>query len=300
MPVRPDRGRQPQGDGVSATAPTGPGSTAERTALWRALHLEVDAPPPIHADAIAVRLVDPPPGWRERPDMHPVGTRGFRASIVVRARAVEDELAAAMARGVDQYVLLGAGLDTFAQRHPDVGGRLRVFEIDTPALIAWKRARLQAIGLPPPPWLHLLGVDASAPGAWWEALVAAGWEPRRPTVLAAVGLSMYLPRSAVEAILREAARLARGSVLLLTYLLPVARIDPVDQPAMRQVLARAAATGTPMLTLLTPEEARALASAAGFRACEVLETAVLAQRYCAGRADGLRPASGEGILIAST
>jgi methyltransferase (TIGR00027 family) len=120
--------------------------TAVRVALWRALHLEVDGQPPVLADPVELRLAGPADGWRERPDMDPVFTRGFRAAIVARARFIEDLVTAAVDDGVGQYVLLGAGLDTFAQRRPEYAGRLRVFEVDQPAPQAWKRRRLTDLG----------------------------------------------------------------------------------------------------------------------------------------------------------
>jgi len=97
-----------------------PDNTAVRTALWRALHIEVDSPPHVFEDEIGLTLVAPDDGWRSRPDMSPF-TRPFRASILARARFVEDLVAEQAARGVGQYVILGAGLDTFAQRRPKPG-----------------------------------------------------------------------------------------------------------------------------------------------------------------------------------
>src|SRR5258707_9564867 len=92
-----------------------PDSTAVRVALWRALHLELDRPPHVLEDAIGLALAAPDEGWRRRPDMDPRGRARFRAGVVVRARFVEDLVAAQAGRGVSQYVILGAGLDTFAQ-----------------------------------------------------------------------------------------------------------------------------------------------------------------------------------------
>src|SRR4030095_14702201 len=103
-----------------------------RVALWRALHVEADAPPHVFEDEIGLKLVNPDDGWRSRPDMSPF-TRPFRASIVGRARFIEDLVAEQAGRGVGQYVILGAGLDTFAQRRPELAYRLLVFEIDQPS-----------------------------------------------------------------------------------------------------------------------------------------------------------------------
>src|SRR5512146_1570362 len=103
-----------------AEAPaTAPDDTAVRVALWRALHVEADARPHVFEDDVGLKLAAPDDGWRSRPDMSPF-TRPFRASIVARARLVEDLLAEQAARGVDQYVILGAGLDTFVQRRPEL------------------------------------------------------------------------------------------------------------------------------------------------------------------------------------
>src|SRR5262249_37384761 len=109
-----------------------PDNTAIRVALWRALHVEVDAPPHVLEDTIGLQIADPDPDWRQRPDMDPGMTRGFRAAIVARARFIEDLVAEQAARGVGQYVILGAGLDTFAQRRPELASRLQVFEVDQP------------------------------------------------------------------------------------------------------------------------------------------------------------------------
>ena len=96
---------------------TGPESSAVRVALWRAMHVQVDPPPHVLEDEIGVKLVAPDDGWRSRPDMHPEATRYFRASIVARARFIEDLVIDYAGRGDGQYVILGAGLDTF--RRPD-------------------------------------------------------------------------------------------------------------------------------------------------------------------------------------
>src|SRR4051794_41940735 len=113
-----------------------PENTAVRVALWRALHLEADAPPPVFEDRVGLKLAAPEEGWRSRPDMSPF-TRPFRASILARARFIEDLVTERAGGGVGQYVILGAGLDTFAQRRPELAARLRVFEIDRPGPQAW-------------------------------------------------------------------------------------------------------------------------------------------------------------------
>jgi methyltransferase (TIGR00027 family) len=140
----------------------GPDSSAVRTALWRALHVEIDAPPHVLEDLVGLELADPEDGWRQRPDMDPDATLGFRAAIVARARFVEDLVAERSEAGTHQYVILGAGLDTFVQRNPAAGSHLRVFEIDEPATQAWKSERLVELGYGVPDWLRFVPVDFEA------------------------------------------------------------------------------------------------------------------------------------------
>src|SRR5581483_8585241 len=139
-----------------------PDGTAVRVALWRAMHVEIDPRPHVLEDEIGLKLAAPDANWRERPDMDPQGTRPFRASIVARARFIEDLVADEAGRGVDQYVLLGAGLDTFAQRRPELASRLRVFEVDRPGPQEWKRGRLVELGFGIPDWLRFVSVDFEA------------------------------------------------------------------------------------------------------------------------------------------
>jgi hypothetical protein len=123
---------QQQAACMCAEQKAGPDSTAVRVALWRALHVQVDPAPHVLEDEIGRRLVNPDDGWRKRGDMNPRRTRRARASIVGRARIVEDLVTGQAEQAASQYVILGAGLDTFAQRRPEVASRMRVFEIDRP------------------------------------------------------------------------------------------------------------------------------------------------------------------------
>jgi methyltransferase (TIGR00027 family) len=145
---------------------------------------------------LGLTLAAPDAGWRDRPDMSPF-TRAFRASILARARFIEDFVADKTAQGVGQYVILGAGLDTFAQRRPDLASRLRVFEIDRRGPQEWKRRRLVELGFGMPPFLHFVPVDFETGDDWWAGLLAAGFDQRRPAVVASTGVSMYLTLEAI-------------------------------------------------------------------------------------------------------
>jgi methyltransferase (TIGR00027 family) len=278
-----------------------PDSTAVRVALWRALHLEVDPPPHVLEDEIGLKLVAPDDGWRHRPDMDPHFTSRFRASIVARARFIEDMVVERAGRGVGQYVILGAGLDSFAQRRPEIASSLKVFEVDPPGPQAWKRRRLIELGFGIPEWLRLVPVDFEAGDAWWQRLAAAGFDPGRPAIVASTGVSMYLTKDAIAATLRQIAALAPGSMLAMTFLLPLELADPEVRPGLQLAEKGARASGTPFISFFTPTEMLALAREAGFREVQHVSAATLAQRYFAGRTDGLRPPNNsEELLVATT
>ncbi|AXG77523.1 class I SAM-dependent methyltransferase [Streptomyces paludis] len=295
-----------------------PDNTAVRVALWRAMHVRVDPPPLVFEDEIGLRLADPAAGWEDRPDMDPGVTAGFRAAVVARARFVEDLLLQQVDDGVTQYVVLGAGLDTFAQRRPEIAARLRVFEIDQPGTQAWKRRRLIELGYGVPDGLRLVPVDFETAGEngeggddgedreggeggedWWEALTEAGFRPERPAVVACTGVTQYLGKDATAATLRRLAGLAPGSTLAMTFLLPAELLDAADRPLLEAVKPQARAAGTPFVSFYTPDEMLALARDAGFADPRHIPGTALADRYFADRTDGLRPSSGEDLLLAT-
>jgi len=264
------------------------------------MHVLVDPPPYVLEDEVGLRLAAPDDGWLDRQDMDPVFTSGFRAHVVARSRFIEDLVAGQAARGVGQYVLLGAGLDTFAQRRPDVAGRLRVFEVDQPVPQAWKRRRLTELGYGVPGWLRLVPVDFEAGGSWRDEIAAAGFDADRPSVVASTGVSMYLTREANAATLRELASLAPGSTVAMTFQLPAELVDEGDRPGRQLAVDGAARSGTPFISFFTPAEMLALAREAGFTDVRHVPGTALNERYFAGRADGLRMSTGEDFLVATT
>ena len=276
-----------------------PDSTAVRVALWRALHVEIDSLPHVFEDEVGLRLAAPEDGWQSRPDMSPF-TRPFRASIVARARFIEDLVAEQADQGIGQYVILGAGLDTFAQRRRELASRMRVFEIDRPGPQAWKRQRLVDLGYGLPPYLRFVPVDFEAGEPWWERLVSSGFDPRRPAIIASTGVSMYLTREANMATLRQIATIAPGSRLAMSFLLPIEMTDPEVCPGMERAVAGAQASGTPFISFFTPEEMLALARDAGFREVQHVSALTLAERYFVGRTDGLRPPNNAEELLLTT
>jgi methyltransferase (TIGR00027 family) len=269
--------------------------------MWRALHVQVDPPPHALVDEVGLRLAAPSDDWRSRPDMDPQFTRPFRASIVARARFIEDLLFEQSGRGVSQYVILGAGLDTFAQRRAEIASRLRIFEVDRPGPQAWKRQRLIDLGFGIPEWLRFVPVDFEAGDAWLQRLVAAGFDSGQPAVIASTGVSMYLTEDANTAMLRQIAALAPGSTFAMTFLLPLELAGPEVRPGLQAAVRGAQAAGTPFLSFFTPTQMLTVARETGFKDAQHVSAADLTQRYFAGRTDGLRPPeNAEELLVAVT
>ncbi|MDE3245794.1 MAG: class I SAM-dependent methyltransferase [Acidobacteriota bacterium] len=275
-------------------------STAVRVALWRAMHAQADPPPHVFEDEIGLRLAAPDDGWRGRRDMDQNATSRARASIVARARFIEELVVEQAGHGVSQYVLLGAGLDTFAQRRPEIASGLKVFEVDQPGPQAWKRQRLLELGFGIPEWLRLVPVDFETGPSWWEELARAGFDAGQPAVVASTGVAMYLTREANAATLRQIAALAPGSTLAMTFMLPLDLLEPDERPARQATEKFARMAGTPFLSFFTPAEIVALARETGFGEARHVSSASLTERYFTGRTDGLRPSSSEEILMATT
>lgn len=283
------------GKGIVVSA--APDSSAVRTALWRAMHVQIDDPPHLIEDELGLALVNPEYGWRDRPDMHPSGTSAYRAAIVARTRFVEDLL---VEEGIGQYVLLGAGLDTFAQRHPELADRVSVFEIDAPESQAWKRQRLLELGYEVPNHLHFVPVDFESDHDWWTELADAGFDATARALVSSSGVSMYITKGATAATLVCFAQMAPGSIVVMTFMVPLELVDNDDRPGLEAAARGASASGTPWISFYTPEEIVAFALKAGFASSQHVPTAEIAEPYLTARTDGLRAANGEAILLART
>ena len=277
-----------------------PDNTAVRTALWRALHVQVDPQPHIIEDEIGLQLIAPADGWQQRPDMDVNFTRRVRVSMAARARFVDDLVIEQSKKGITQYVILGAGLDTFVQRRPDIAAHLQLFEIDRPDTQTWKQQRLLELGYGIPKGLHFVPVNFETDSSWWEKLVRSGFDRSKPAVVACAGVSMYLTRDANLALLRQVKSLAAGSILALTFLLPLELVEEADQQLLQISMKGAQSSGNPFISFFSPEAILELAKEAGFENAEVVSKADMVKNYFADRTDHLSPASGEEFLLATT
>ena len=242
-----------------------PSQTALTAAAARAAHLIVDQPPHIFTDDLAVALLgdqaDEFISYHRAHGDHPV-LSAARAQVTCRSRYTEDRLAAAVTRGTSQYVILGAGLDSYAYRGSKPPG-LQVFEVDHPATQEWKRAQLAQAGIPVADGIAFVPADFEH-AELTARLRGQGFDPARPAVVSWLGVTMYLTQPAISQTLAELAALAPGSELITDYMLPAGQRDQDGQSYADQVAPFAAERGEPWLSCLTPDEMSAQLTAQGF------------------------------------
>lgn len=276
-----------------------PEHTAVRVALWRALHVQVDVAPYIFVDEVGMKLVGDQ-NWRNRPDMNQDFSKSMRASIVARARFIEDLVEEQVNRGVTQYVILGAGLDTFAQRRSDIASKIDIYEVDQPGPQAWKIRRLIDTGFTIPEWLHFVPVDFETSESWWEKLTVAGFDKERSAVVISSGVSMYLTKEANLSMLKQISFLAQGSAFALTFLHALDLLPTQERSTMEFVMKKAQESGTPFRSLFFPDEILEMAKSAGFKNNHYVSANDLYQMYFSHRLDGLNAGTAEGFLVVQT
>lgn len=272
-----------------------PDNTALRTALWRALHVLTDDKPYIIEDRIGYDLIKPEKDWQERPDMK--YTKRLRASIVARARFIEDVAKELIGKGVKQYVLLGAGLDSFAQRNMEISSQVDIYEIDQPDTLAWKEEKLIENGYKISPNLHFVPVDFET-SSWWNKLLSKGFDICQATFVSCTGVTLYLTKDAIIDTLKKMTLLASGSTIAIAFYLPLEHLDEEDKPLMEMSIKGAAASGTPFMSFYPVDEIVKLAEEIGLKEIQTISTKDLMERYFKDRADHLIPATGEFFLIA--
>lgn len=241
------------------------------------------------ADPIALPLLGP--GWERDLEraMHTVA-RDFRAFMAARSRYVEDRLGHAVAGGVRQYVVLGAGLDTFAYRNPFP--HLRVFEVDFPATQEWKRGLLAQAGIQPPSNLTFVPLDFEHHTVG-EGLREAGVATGQAAFFGWLGVVPYLTLPAFRATLADIAAFPQGTAVSFDYAFPPESLGPRRRAVFDHLAQRVAAAGEPFRLFFTPNQLEQELRAAGFHQIERTGSPRLNELYFAGRADGLRLSTAE-------
>ena len=259
-----------------------PSGTALAAAAHRAIHQETDAPL-VFEDPLAATVRGPLRGARAEL----LGRRPMRAFICARSELAEDALADAVARGVTQYLLLGAGLDTFAWRNPYP--TLRVFEADHPDTQGWKRRRLADKG--DPPGLTFVPMDFERQPLV-ETLSDAGLDPDQPVFVTWLGVTPYLESETVMDTLEALASMGGGVEVVFDYGPPPASLTGLIRAAFDRRAARVAAEGEPWVSAFEPTDLAAGLAQLGYVRIEDLGPAELNARYFRDRDDGLRVLAG--------
>ena len=266
--------------------------TALGVARRRAVHQLLDQPP-ILKDPIAIALLGEHFVFDQEQEAHPF-SRGFRAFMAARSRYAEDHLAAAVTAGLEQYVVLGAGLDTFAYRNPFTG--LRVFEVDFPATQEWKRELLRQAAIPLPAGLTFVPLDFEHK-TLATGLAENGFNTKMPAFFSWLGVVPYLTLEAFRATLETIVRLPAGTGVSFDYGVPRESLSMLGTIAFDRLAERVAKAGEPFRLFFKPEQLEGEFRRAGFHRFEDRGSEQLNALYFAGRTDGLKlPSQGMGRI----
>lgn len=276
--------------------------TAQRVAIRRAAHQLLDDPKVLD-DPLALRIIgaEAEAALRSDPKEDHAFARAFRAFMAARSRFAEDELARAVEprvsqQRVAQYVILGAGLDTFAYRSPHP--ELRVFEIDHPDTQAWKREQLHAAGIPIPPSVIFVPVDFEHQ-TLADALTRSGLNTTAPAFFSWLGVTPYLTREACMTTLSVIAKMPAGSGVVFDFAIAPALLNAGQRQALAALSKRVAAAGEPFQLFFDPDKLQDELKTLGFHRCEFLQGAQINARYFQNRADGLCVRGGLGHLMSA-
>lgn len=271
--------------------------TARRVAIRRAAHQLLDEPKVLD-DPLALRIIGPEAekDLRSNPKEHHAFSRAFRAFMAARSRYAEDELASAVAKGVRQYVVLGAGLDTFAYRSPFAG--LRVFEVDHPATQVWKYEQLQAAGIAIPDSLTFVPIDFEQQ-TLADGLGQSGFDASAPAFFSWLGVTPYLTREACMATVSFIAKMPSGSGVVFDFAIEPALLNAGQRQALGALSQRVARYGEPFQLFFDPEKLQADLKALGFQRTEFLQGKDLNARYFQDRKDGLLVRGSIGHLMSA-
>jgi methyltransferase (TIGR00027 family) len=280
--------------------------------MLRAAHLLWDAPPRIFEDTFALQLsgceseaalraqfdrLDAQLAWRVGPDYSRTLRRHLGPTVAARSRYLEDEVEQAVKRGVPQYTILGAGLDSFAYRRTDLAKIVHVFEVDHPATQAWKRVRLRDLGIEIPGNLSLVAVDFEKQPLI-DGLRQSGYQTDAPGFFSCLGVFPFLTADAIFDTLRTIAALAPGTEIIFEYTVPREMRDEESQKHFDMMMAAGADRGEPFRSFFEPDKLAEKVRELGFAEVSDFGPDDMQARYFAGRTDGLRPLASNHYLRA--
>jgi methyltransferase (TIGR00027 family) len=271
-----------------------------RVAMRRAAHQIFDRPHVLE-DPLAVPIIGPEAAAKLASEEQRYGKsigRSIRAFMAARSRYAEDQLALAVARGARQYVILGAGLDTFAYRNPYPEKTLRIFEVDYPATQEWKRQQLAKASIPIPPSVVHAPVDFERQ-TLPAGLAEGGFDAGKATFFSWLGVVMYLTEETTMATLGFIASTPTGGGVAFDFAVPRESLSWMGRLALDAISRRVAAAGEPFRTFFDPRSLSERLTTIGFHSVETLGATEINARYFKDRDDGLRVGGSLGRLMSA-
>jgi len=276
-----------------------PGRSALRVATLRAVHRLLDEPVifddpialPILGSEMSATISDDP--FRFNDPM----SRGLRATLIARSKFAEEEMHKAVRAGVRQYVVLGAGLDTFAFRNTHADEGLHVYEVDHPSTQDWKKALLHEAGIPVPKSMSFVAIDFETK-TLREGLREAGFQADQPAYFSWLGVAIYLTQEAIFETLRFVASLPKGSAITFDYSLDRALLNPIERAISEYMGQLIASQGEPWISFFDPASLKEELGKMGYDSIEDLGPDELNPRYFSRRKDGLRTGGGVRLMCA--
>jgi methyltransferase (TIGR00027 family) len=256
-------------------------STALGTLYIRAAHRMLDAPPYILDDQVAISLLGETAVQQIRDaenDYRTAQARALRAHILLRSRFAEDRLALAVRRGITQYMILGAGFDTFALRQPAWAGELNIYEVDQPATQAMKKSLIAKAGMAMPRNAHFISTDFEQESLL-DTLLRHGISLAKPTFFSWLGVTMYLKEEAIDAVLKSVTGFPPGSEIVFTFALPPETLSGTEVSFHSSLAELAASVGEPFLSYFTPVRIEAKLRDAGFNDVGFLTSEKAREQY---------------------
>jgi methyltransferase (TIGR00027 family) len=272
--------------------------SALRVAIIRAVHQLLDRPL-VFEDSLALRILGAEEAERLQRDPFRYNVPAFlslRASLVVRSRLAEDEWADARRRDVRQYVILGAGLDTYPYRHRQ-DDESRIYEVDLPSMQRWKRDYLRMAGIEEPASVTFVPTDFGS-STLADALTAAGFRRNEPAFFSWLGVTMYLEETAFLGTMGFIGSLASGSEVVFDYAVSPGLLSARERRGREIFASRAAEYGEPWKLFFEPSDIVGTLRTLGFNEVEDFGPDELQGRYLAGRKDGLRKSGGSHLVCA--
>lgn len=268
----------------------GASRTAVHSAMCRAVHNLIDDEPKILVDPFARSFAGHSSDeglLKAYKSLALANIPWFRTQFVLRSRLAEDELAESVSAGLNQYIILGAGLDSFAYRRRDLMRMLDIYEVDHPVSQTWKRERVTELGLEAPATLHYAPIDFEQETRT-DGLIAAGINRKEPAFFSWLGVTQYLTRDAVLRTLREIAIICpAGSTLVIQFVGPASSMSDEECALVTALAAATARLGEPWLSFFTSADMEEHLIQAGFSSVEHFGPGEASARYLLGRKDGL-------------